>query len=621
MKTTLIVRNRFICLIDILLTFIGFAIMTAFVFPLSSVKFLLWSGIELISMTAIFYFIVFFFLHIYDTDWIRAGYSDYLRLIVACLVSAIISSVIGQILARDVFWLKFNISANIAVSVLVCALRFAIRILYKAIIDYLCGRGKRVLIVGAGNLANVILHEILQNTNLNYNVVGLIDDDSSKINARIYGTKVLGTRDDIARICEEENIEEIIFAISTIDPKDKLEILDACSKTGKAVKILPGLEFTLNGENSFEKLRKIEIEDLLERDVVSLDNQLIEENIMGKTILVTGGGGSIGSELCRQIIKYNPQKLIILDIYENTTYELQNELEKKYFSGNIEVLIASIRDKERLERIFKKYKPDIVFHAAAHKHVPLMEDSPEEAIKNNVFGTYNTACCAIENGVKRFVMISTDKAVNPTNVMGASKRLCEMIIQTLQKYGKTEFVAVRFGNVLGSHGSVVPRFTSQIEAGGPVTVTHPEITRFFMTIPEAAQLVIQAEAYARGGEIFVLDMGKPVKIYDLAKKMIRLSGYKPDEDIKIEFSGLRPGEKLYEELFMGEESLQKTPHSKIFAAKPIDITLEELDEKLNKLQEALNNASSDIKAVISEIVPTYKYQENKENKEKEMIHS
>lgn len=607
MRFNKIIRNRYLFFMDLILTVIAFAAMIIFVFPTATLRGHLMGGIDLIAVTALVYVIILGAFSVYNTDWVRAAHKDYIRLMLACILAAVISVVLGEYFATDVFFLKFNIAANLAVTALICALRFAIRIVYKIILELAAGSGKRILIIGAGSLALVLMRDILENDDLNYSVVGLIDDDPQKKNERMYGSKVLGNRHDIVRICKEMNVDEIIFAIYTIDNKQKTEILDICSKTGKKVKILPGVEASLNSNNKLKKIREINIEDLLDRDPISLDNKLIEDDICGNVVLVTGGGGSIGSELCRQIVKYKPSKLIILDIYENTTYELQNELEEEYPEQDMAVLIASVRDKERLNEIFEEYRPDIVFHAAAHKHVPLMEFSPAEAIKNNIFGTYNTACCATEYGVKRFVMISTDKAVNPTNVMGASKRVCEMIVQTLQSLGKTEFVAVRFGNVLGSHGSVVPRFTKQIEAGGPITVTHPEITRFFMTIPEAAQLVLQAAAYAKGGEIFVLDMGQPVKIYDLAKKMISLSGYRPDIDIEIKFSGLRPGEKLYEELLMNEEGLTKTRHSKIFVGQPIDITMDDLNYKLEKLSAALVDENADIKAVMADVVPTYQY--------------
>lgn len=599
-------RNRHLFIVDFILCMAGYAFMIAFLFKLSQFKFYFSNNIDFISMTAVIYISYLTLFSVYNTDWIHAGHRNYTSLLTACVCAAFTSVFIGIIL--DSFFLKFTIISNIAIIAALCGIRFLLRIMYKLVAEHNLGNGKRTLIIGAGRLSIMLLRDMLENDKLHYDIVGLIDDDKDKKGMRIYGTKVLGTRNDISRICEELDVEEIIFAIYSITPKQRAELLDICSDTGKKVKILPGVEQTLTGSNQLKQIREINIEDLLEREPIQLDNELIENDIKGKTVLVTGGGGSIGSELCRQILRYSPERLIILDIYENTTYEVQNELEEAYPEQKIDVLIASVRDKERLDKIFEHYHPDIVFHAAAHKHVPLMEFSPGEAIKNNVFGTYNTALCASQHNVKRFVMISTDKAVNPTNIMGASKRMCEMIVQTLQKQSNTEFVAVRFGNVLGSHGSVVPRFTKQIAAGGPVTVTHPEITRFFMTIPEAAQLVLQAAAYAEGGEIFVLDMGQPVKIYHLAKKLITLSGFKPDEDIKIEFTGLRPGEKLYEELLMDEEGLLKTAHSKIFVGQPIDITPQELDMKLKLLSDSLNDDSADLKSVMATVVSTYSYQ-------------
>ena len=599
-------RNRYLLLLDLVMVVGAFAAMAVFVFPVRSCWEHIVGGMDLIMVSIFIYVLCFGWFSIYNTDWVYAGHSDYLRLMAACMLAAVISVFCGEFFAKGVFFLKFNIAANIAVCGAVCALRFLQRIVYKASKDYGAEHTKKVLIVGAGRLAVMLLRELAENDRLKYDVVGMIDDDAEKKKQRMYGARVLGNRNDIPRICKEKNIDEIIFAIYTIDSKQKTEILDICSQTGKKVKILPGFETSLNGGRQLGKIREINIDDLLDRDPIVLDNKLIEEDICEKVVLVTGGGGSIGAELCRQIIKYNPKKLIILDIYENTTYELQNELETIFPAEKMEVLIASVRDKKRLEEVFDKYHPEIVFHAAAHKHVPLMEYSPAEAIKNNVFGTYNTAKTAAKYGAKRFVMISTDKAVNPTNIMGASKRMCEMIVQTLQSLGNTEFVAVRFGNVLGSNGSVVPRFSKQIASGGPVTVTHPEITRFFMTIPEAAQLVLQAAAYAKGGEIFVLDMGQPVRIYDLAKKMIRLMGYVPDKDIKIEFTGLRPGEKLYEELLMNEEGLNKTAHSKIFVGQPIDITMDEMEQKLEKLESSLSLGTEEIKTVMAEVVPTYR---------------
>lgn len=602
------IRNKYLLIIDVLLCVFAYVLTLAIIFPISSVGNYFIPGIELIAITTAVYVIVFWVFGIYHIDWIYAGANEYTKLILGTVVSAVGSFSSGLFINTQILFPKLNIAANLCIIALLCGLRFAVRLLYRVhMLNSSKHKGKRTLIIGAGRLAVMLLRDIADNENLSYDVVGLVDDDPHKQKTRIYNSEVIGTRADIVNICRRKQIEQIIFAIQTITPEEKSALLDICSKTGVKVSIIPGVEVALTGKVNLGQMREIEIEDLLERAPIKLDNDLIEREICGKTVMVTGGGGSIGSELCRQIMKFKPERLVIVDIYENTTYELQNELEENYPTQKLDVLIASVRDKMRLDAIFEKYRPNIVFHAAAHKHVPLMEYSPCEAIKNNILGTYNTARAAIEYGVKRFVLISTDKAVNPTNVMGASKRMCEMIIQSLQTLGKTEFAAVRFGNVLGSNGSVIPRFRKQIAAGGPVTVTHPEITRFFMTIPEAAQLVLQAAAYAQGGEIFVLDMDKPVKIYDLAEKMICLSGLKPDEDIEIKFTGLRAGEKLYEELLMSEEGLKKTAHSKIFIGAPISISLGELNEKLEKLKIAVPCDEETVKKVLSEVVPTYKY--------------
>ena len=468
-------------------------------------------------------------------------------------------------------------------------------------------KAKRLLIVGAGSAAMIMLKDLAGNDNINYNVIGFIDDDKNKKNAIIYGVKVLGDRYDILNVCNKYDVDEILMAMPSASSHDRREVLELCNETGCKIKILPSIDQVITGTDIKHHVRDVQIEDLLARDAIRLNNDKIGDYIEGKTVLVTGGGGSIGSELCRQIMRYNPEKLVVLDIYENNAYDLQMELNSKYDKEKIDIVIASVRDKERLRKVFSKYNPYIVFHAAAHKHVPLMEDSPGEAVKNNVFGTLNTAQCASEFGVKRFVLISTDKAVNPTNVMGATKRMCEMIVQTAQQDSKTEFVAVRFGNVLGSNGSVIPLFKKQIESGGPVTVTHKDITRFFMTIPEAAQLVLQAASYAKGGEIFVLDMGEPVRIYDLAKNLVRLSGYTPNEDMRIEVCGLRPGEKLYEELLMDEEGLKNTEHEKIFIGKQIDVDKEEFFKMLAELKSAAESCDVElIKDNIEKIVPTYK---------------
>ena len=556
------------------------------------------------------YPIVFWIFRIYRINWVYCSAWECVRLIAVC-GGCSVAGVFACVVWFRWDHLKLSLASGIITFSCLIGARLFLSVLFKIMQERQKEqpvRTKRVLIIGAGSLAVILLRDNSSNDRINFDIVGLIDDDPAKFHQKIHGATVLGGRDDIERIVKEKNVELIIFAISTIDQKSKSELLSICSKTGRRVMILKGVEESLvkEGVEADKILRNVEIEDLLEREPIVLNNRLIGEELTGKVILVTGGGGSIGSELCRQILCFKPSHLIILDIYENTTYEVQNELEEKYPEQKITVLIGSVRDKARLDEIMEEYKPWIVFHAAAHKHVPLMEYSPAEAIKNNVFGTYNTARSAAEHGVHRFVMISTDKAVNPTNVMGASKRMCEMVVQTMEKCSDTEFVAVRFGNVLGSHGSVIPRFRKQIEQGGPVTVTHPDITRFFMTIPEAAQLVLQAASYARGGEIFVLNMGKPVRICDLARKMISLSGLRPDEDIKITFTGLRPGEKLYEELLMDEEGLTKTAHSKIFIGKPIDITEEELKEKLAKLESVLHADVETVKSMMEEVVPTYK---------------
>ena len=401
-------------------------------------------------------------------------------------------------------------------------------------------------------------------------------------------------------------ISKIIFAIPNCTAKSRKEILDICATTGCEVQMLPGIFQMVNGEVSVSKLRKVDPQDLLGREPIKVNLDEIVGYISGKVVLVTGGGGSIGSELCRQIAHAKPKQLIILDIYENNAYDIQMELRRTHPELNLEVIIGSVRDAVRLNHVMETYRPELVFHAAAHKHVPLMEESPNEAIKNNVIGTYKLAKAAAEYGVKRFVQISTDKAVNPTNIMGASKRLCEMVIQMMNRESKTEFVAVRFGNVLGSNGSVIPLFKKQIEAGGPVTVTHPDIIRYFMTIPEAVSLVLQAGYYAKGGEIFILDMGEPVKIDTMARNMIRLSGYEPDVDIKIEYTGLRPGEKLYEELLMKEEGMQETANKLIHIGKPIEMDDTLLEQQLKRLDEASRAESEDIKDIVAEIVPTYK---------------
>lgn len=493
-----------------------------------------------------------------------------------------------------------------------CAIRFSYRILRIINMkrnDLVNGNKKvNVMVIGAGAAANALLKEIETSQYLNIHVKCIIDDHAGCHGKLLRGVPIVGGRDKILDAVSHYGVEEIIYAIPSSDTKNKKEILDICKESGCKLLTLPGIYQLINGEVSVAKLKEVEIEDLLGRDPIQINTEEVLNYVSGKVVMVTGGGGSIGSELCRQIAGHNPKQLIIVDIYENNAYEIQQELIRKYPKLNLVVLIASVRNTNRMNSIFKKYRPNIVYHAAAHKHVPLMEVSPNEAIKNNVFGTYKTAQAADKYGTEKFVLISTDKAVNPTNIMGASKRICEMVVQMMNQRSNTNFVAVRFGNVLGSNGSVIPLFKKQIAEGGPVTVTHPDIIRYFMTIPEAVSLVLQAGAYARGGEIFVLDMGEPVKIVDLAKNLIKLSGYKVGEDIEIKFTGLRPGEKMYEELLMSEEGLKKTANKMIFIGKPIEFDEEKFRRQLDKLGEDAKSETADIRKDVKEIVPTYQYE-------------
>ena len=503
-----------------------------------------------------------------------------------------------------------SVLAGIFTVILTLGFRISFRIYRKRIrlFDRTNENGfKRVMIIGAGAAGSMTIKEMKLHPEMRYKPVVLIDDDTNKVGTSINGVKVFGNRNNIEGIVEDEEIDVILIAIPSIDYKNKKEILNICKKTGCKVEIIPGIYELIDGKVSLKKVRDVSYEDLLGRPPVQLDTEGIEQYIKDKTVMITGGGGSIGSEICRQIAKFKPKEVVLFDNYENGVYELEQELRYSGVHIDLKCVIASITDRGRLEQAFIQYKPQVIFHAAAHKHVPLMESNPAESVLNNVFGTLNLAEFADKYNVKRFVMISTDKAVNPTNIMGATKRLCEMIIQSMDKRSKTQFVAVRFGNVLGSNGSVIPLFKRQMAHGGPLTVTHPEINRFFMTIPEAAQLVLQASAFAEGGEIFVLDMEEPVKIYDLACDLIRLSGLEPQEDIKIEFVGLRPGEKLYEEVLMEEEGLNKTVHEKIFVGRP---TFDDFDSLRLRLEELRHIAEEETKEVLiskmEELVPTYK---------------
>lgn len=468
--------------------------------------------------------------------------------------------------------------------------------------------GANVMVIGAGEAGNMIIKEINASDFLHKNIRCVIDDSNAKVGSYLQGIRIVGNRDSIEKNVEKYNISEIIIAIPSAPSKEISKIVNICQKTGCAIKILPGICEIVNDETHLGQLRDIQVEDLLGRDPINVNLDSIMGYVTGRTVMVTGGGGSIGSELCRQLAEHGVGKLIIVDIYENNAYNIQQELLYSHPELDLVVLIASVRNTLRMKKIFETYKPEIVYHAAAHKHVPLMEVSPNEAIKNNVFGTLKTVRAADAAGVEKFVLISTDKAVNPTNIMGATKRICEMIVQTYNKRSKTEFVAVRFGNVLGSNGSVIPLFKRQIEQGGPVTVTHPDIIRYFMTIPEAVSLVLQAGAFAKGGEIFVLDMGEPVKILDLAENLIRMSGYIPYQDIDIKFTGLRPGEKLYEELLMDEEGLQDTENKLIHIGKPIKLDEEKLLKTLDEMYEVCINEpdESKVRELVKSIVPTYK---------------
>ena len=549
--------------------------------------------------------LVFFLLRMYATMWSVAGIREAGHIVGACGLASLIQMA-GMLMLEMKVPRSYFVLSFMALSAEEGLVRLSYRILTTI---HLPGKqlkdGRRVLIAGAGTSGAVILKEMQTSPYAEGYVVCFVDDDKNKVGKILNGVPIAGKREDIPGLVEKYKVDEIYIAMPSAPAKDRKEIIEICRETGCSVKILPGIYQLLNGEVSVGKLREVEIEDLLGREPVRVNMDEILDYVRGKVVLVTGGGGSIGSELCRQIAGHQPKQLIVFDVYENNAYDLQQELKEKFPGLNLVVLIGSVRNTHRVESVFEKYRPEIVYHAAAHKHVPLMEDSPNEAIKNNVFGTYKTAKAADKYGTKRFVLISTDKAVNPTNIMGASKRMCEMVVQMMNAKSKTDFVAVRFGNVLGSNGSVIPLFKKQIEQGGPVTVTHPEIIRYFMTIPEAVSLVLQAGAYAKGGEIFVLDMGEPVKILDLAKNLIRLSGYEPDEDIPITFTGLRPGEKLYEELLMDEEGLQDTPNKLIHIGKPIAFDMEEFCVQLDRLYKVANLDSEAIRGEVKKIVPTY----------------
>lgn len=544
-------------------------------------------------------------LNLYKSLWEYASIDELLHILYAvatlCAIQMILI-LVGVIHLPKSFPILFGL--------LTILFSLMVRFSYRVIRGYRKKRSfraeqKRTMLIGAGNAGMLVLREFQTSEYSQNQVVCIVDDDLQKRGNYLRNVKICGGRKDIVRLAEEYRVSEIVFAIPAARVQDRKEILKICQSTGCRLKIMPGIFQLANGEVSIQKIREVDIMDLLGRESVEVDLGQIANYLSGKTVLVTGGGGSIGSELCRQIAQHTPSRLIIFDIYENNAYEIQQELKRTYPDLNLTTLIGSVRDTDRVNQVFEAYRPEIVFHAAAHKHVPLMEESPNEAIKNNVFGTYHVAKASALYNVETFVLISTDKAVNPTNIMGASKRICEMIVQMMANASSTKFVAVRFGNVLGSNGSVIPLFKKQIAEGGPVTVTHPDIIRFFMTIPEAVSLVLQAGAYADRGEIFVLDMGEPVKIDDLARNLIRLSGFEPDVDIEVKYTGLRPGEKLYEEMLMNEEGLRSTANNLIHIGKPLEIDDIELAQQLVLLEEACEGNADNIRDLVARIVPTY----------------
>lgn len=558
--------------------------------------------------------IVFYIMGLYRPIWKYAGLDDIITVFMATCTANGIVIVAIYLLGLTQVPRSIYLIATLLDFIFILGSRFSKRIvnriINKDISFYHQNKTKRVMVVGAGEAGGLLIQELRNHSKRGLLPVCIVDDNPVKKGRRLNGVPIVGNIYDIPYIAISKRIEKIIIAIPSIKKEALNNIIVQCKKTNCEIKILPFINQiqSLKGDISsilLRRMRDIDIEDLLGRDSISLDNKDMDKYIRNKIVMVTGGGGSIGSELCRQIAKYEPKQLIILDFYENNVYDIQNELKLKFPILEIKALIASVRERETIFSIFERYKPNVVFHAAAHKHVPLMEDSPKEAIKNNVFGAFNVVQAAHKYNVERFVQISTDKAVNPTNVMGASKRLCEMITQTYAKESNTHFVAVRFGNVLGSNGSVIPLFKKQIADGGPITVTHPDIIRYFMTIPEAVQLVLEAGGMANGGEIFVLDMGEPVKIDKLARDLIKLSGFEPDEDIKIVYTGLRPGEKLYEELLMAEEGINNTTNDKIYIAKPMNITIDELNIKLEMLKEALKGSDEDLLKCLQKVVPTY----------------
>ena len=607
--TQLLIRRLFLVVLDILIinTSSFMALWIRYDFSIEKIneryisELLSYVGINTIMTIGIFWIF-----RLYHSLWKFASIDELMNIIFATIISEVVQYVGMKLFHIDIPRSYFPLHLIFMASLVICS-RFSYRFLRRASNQYHCESSHRIMVIGAGDAANILIREMINSSYLDGKVVCAIDDDKLKIGKYIQGIKIVGNRNTILENVEKYGITDIIIAMPSASQKNTHDILNICKETSCKLKILPGVYQLINEEVSVSRLKNVDIEDLLGRDPIETNLDEVMDYVSGKVVMVTGGGGSIGSELCRQIVKYKPKQLIIIDIYENNAYEIQMELKRNYPDLNLVVLIASIRNTKRMNLIFEKYYPEIIYHAAAHKHVPLMEDSPNEAIKNNVYGTLKIVRAADRYGVKRFIQISTDKAVNPTNIMGASKRLCEMVIQAYNNRSKTEFVAVRFGNVLGSNGSVIPLFKRQIAEGGPVTVTHPDIIRYFMTIPEAVALVLQAGAYAKGGEIFVLDMGSPVRIDDMARNLIRLSGYTPDRDIQIKYTGLRPGEKLYEELLMDEEGLKETANRRIHIGQPIKFDEEAFFEKLEEVCSEAVDESDSIRKLVQELVPTYHY--------------
>ena len=558
--------------------------------------------------------VVYYLFSLYTTLWKYAGITELCKITAAAAVSSILQ-VVGMLLLRKPIFRSYVLLYFVLLLAETIATRFYYRFLRLIRNKYFrvsADKRMNLMLVGAGDAGAAVIKETRLSKESTRKVCCIVDREPSKWGKRLLGVPVIGDVSEIPEAVEKYQIKKILITIPSANRQAIRKIVEICQKTPCEINILPGIYQLIDGEIVTSRLRNVKIEDLLEREPVRVDLDAILGYIQGKTVLVTGGGGSIGSEICRQLAGHGVGKLIIFDIYENNAYSIQKQLEWEYPSLDMEVLIGSVRNESRVEDIFKTYHPEIVFHAAAHKHVPLMEDSPNEAIKNNVIGTYLTAQMASRYHASKFILISTDKAVNPTNIMGASKRICEMVIQMIGKRSATEFAAVRFGNVLGSNGSVIPLFRRQIEHGGPVTVTHPDIIRYFMTIPEAVSLVLEAGAYAKNGEIFVLNMGEPVKIDDLARNMIRLSGYEPDVDIMIKYTGLRPGEKLYEELLMNEEGMKTTENDRIFVGRQIAFDEETFEQSLHELEQASNSESRKIREIVHRTVPEYQYQERKQ---------